>query len=76
VLVALRAGQDFAGPVARLAQHIAAGENATWRALESLVARELIEARTLGFGSVSVHLTRAGRQVPLESLTKMRATIR
>lgn len=63
LLLVLRKGQPFRGPVSRLSELVAAPEAAVWRALVALETRSLVIAANEGAGVVWVGVTKAGRSV-------------
>ena len=65
LLLSLRLGQDFRGPVDRLAAIVGTTPRAVWLALSVLVERGLIHATSAGIGSVQVSVTRVGQSIRL-----------
>jgi hypothetical protein len=65
ILLALRRGQTFAGPVDRLAAIVGVAPNAIWRALAVLADRRMVIAHGAGDGCVTVKVTRFGRECRL-----------
>jgi DNA-binding IclR family transcriptional regulator len=63
LLLALRKGQPYRGPVSRLAQLVGTSEAAVWRALIVLDAEKLVMAANDGPGLVWLAVTRKGRLV-------------
>lgn len=65
LLLALRRGQDFRGPVDRLAAILGVSPRAVWLALALLADRRLIRASSAGVGSVQLTVTRVGQAIRL-----------
>lgn len=65
LLLALRRGQDFRGPVDRLAAILGVTPRAIWLALALLAERHLIRATAAGIGGVQVSVTRVGHAIRL-----------
>lgn len=65
LLIALRRGQEFLGPVDRLAELVDATPRRVWIALALLAERNLVRASAAGPGNVRVAVTRSGHQIRL-----------
>ena len=65
LLLSLRRGQEFTGPVERLADLVGATPRRVWLALAVLADRQLVRAAAAGSGHVRVAVTRTGRAIRL-----------
>lgn len=65
LLLALRRGQDYRGPVDRLAAIVGVAPRGVWLALANLAERGLIRATASGIGGVQVSVTRTGHGIRL-----------